>query len=75
MTPQTISDASLLRKYAEAGTDDAFREIVARYTPLVFGTCHRLLGSTVKAEDAAQSTFVALALKAARIDASQGLGG
>ena len=75
MAPQTISDASLLRKYVEAGTDDAFREIVARYTPLVFGTCHRLLGSTVKAEDAAQSTFVALALKAARIDASQGLGG
>ena len=75
MDPQTHSDAVLLQAYTEAGADDAFRQLVERYTPLVYGTCHRVLGRADRAEDAAQSTFVALALKAARVDASQGLGG
>lgn len=75
MAPRAISDAALLQAYSRDGADDAFRQIVERYSRLVFGTCHRILGSVDKAEDAAQSTFVALALKAAQIDASRGLGG
>ncbi len=75
MVTKSVSDAALLQEYLKVGTDDAFRQLIKRYTPLVFGTCYRLLGHVDRAEDAAQSTFVALALKAARIDASRGLGG
>jgi RNA polymerase sigma factor (sigma-70 family) len=57
-------DALLLREYAEQGHDDAFREIVVRYTDLVYSAAFRQLDSREVAQDIAQSVFTDLARKA-----------
>ena len=40
---------------------EAFRRLVERYAPLVGGICRRCLGDAHAAEDAVQTTFLALA--------------
>ncbi len=76
VNPPPTSDRALLREFCEGhSAEAAFRQVVGRYERLVFGACHRILGNVTDAEEAAQSTFVALALKARRLDASRGLGG
>jgi RNA polymerase sigma factor (sigma-70 family) len=62
MSDQT--DAQLLREYAEAGSEAAFREIVVRYTDLVYSSALRQVGSPDLARDVAQSVFADLAAKA-----------
>jgi RNA polymerase sigma factor (sigma-70 family) len=59
-----LSDAQLLRDYAERGTEAAFGEIAARYTDLVFSAALRQVNSPDLAADLAQSVFTNLARKA-----------
>lgn len=59
-----IDDAALLRQYAATGAEEAFAELVRRNLDLVYATALRIVGDTARAEDVAQSVFVALARKA-----------
>jgi RNA polymerase sigma factor (sigma-70 family) len=55
------SDPDLLAAYVSRRDADAFRRLVERYAPLVGGICRRSLGDAHAAEDAVQTTFLALA--------------
>ena len=59
-----IDDAALLRQYAATGAEEAFATLVRRNVDLVYATALRIVGDTDRAEDIAQSVFVALARKA-----------
>ena len=58
------SDAHLLRDHAERRDEAAFREIVTRYTNLVYSAALRQVESSGAAADIAQSVFTDLARKA-----------
>ena len=58
------SDATLLRRYAEAGSETAFAELRQRYVRLVYATCLRETQNRMLAEDAAQGVFLLLSQKA-----------
>ncbi len=51
------SDAQLLRAYADQRNEETFREIVVRYTDLVYSAALRQVGSPDPARDVAQSVF------------------
>jgi RNA polymerase sigma factor (sigma-70 family) len=61
------SDATLLVRYSRHHDDAAFAELVERYAPLVWGVCRRACSDTHAAEDAFQTTFIALARQAASL--------
>ncbi len=66
----------LLAEYAQRGSEPAFRDLVARYINLVYGTAVRLLGGDKHlAEDVAQTVFIHLARDARRLDGQVMLGG
>ena len=71
---QEMSDAQLLRDYAEHGTETAFSEIVARHADLVYSAALRQVSAPDFAGDVAQDVFSALASKAAPL-ANQLAGG
>lgn len=58
------SDAQLLRAYAERSAEAAFRELVTRYTDLVYSAALRQLESADLAGDITQGVFLDLARKA-----------
>ena len=61
---QERSDAQLLCAFAGRADEVAFREIVARYTDLVYSAAVRQVESSAAASDIAQSVFTDLARKA-----------
>ena len=67
-------DADLLGRYALDRADDAFAQLVARYSRLVWGQCRNLLPAEVDAEDAFQATFLVLARSAGSLSAGILLG-
>jgi RNA polymerase sigma factor (sigma-70 family) len=71
---QEMSDAQLLRDYAEHGTETAFSEIVARHADLVYSAALRQVSAPDFAGDVAQDVFSALASKASPL-ANQLAGG
>ena len=70
-----LSDGELLARYAASQDGPAFEALVARYGPMVAGTCRAILHDHHDVEDAFQATFLVLARKAASIRAGVCLGG
>ena len=69
-------DEKLLAEYSQTQSEAAFREIVSRYLNLVYSTALRLVaGDTHRAEDVAQTVFVALAGNAGKLPPKVMLGG
>lgn len=62
-----MNDAQLLQNFAEQNSEAAFRSLVERHLPLVFGTARRMTGDNALAEDIAQTVFILLAAKAKRL--------
>ena len=66
----------LLAKYAQTGSELAFRELVSRYVNFVYSTALRLVGGDAHlAEDVAQTVFIGLANKGRTLSAGVMLGG
>ena len=66
----------MLADYVANGSEDAFRELVARYVDLVYSTALRLVnGDTHRAEDVTQMVFADLARLAGTISIDVMLGG
>lgn len=63
------SEAILLARYAQSRDANAFRALFEVHQHMVYAVCHRVLGNREDAEDAAQSCFFQLALKAAKLKA------
>ena len=57
-------DIELLRRYAEEGSEEAFRDLVSRHIDLVYSAARRTLSDAHLAEDVAQTVFGDLARKA-----------
>jgi RNA polymerase sigma factor (sigma-70 family) len=71
-----IENRELLAQYVENGSEDAFRELVARYINLVYSTAIRLVaGDRHLAEDLTQTVFVHLCHNAHKLPREVMLGG
>lgn len=62
------SDAELLQQYVLQGSQSAFRQILERYTPLVYSICRRKLGDEHLAQDATQMVFTTFVSKAQNLE-------
>jgi RNA polymerase sigma factor (sigma-70 family) len=58
-----MNDAQLWQSFTEHHSEAAFRTLVERHLPLVFGTARRMTGENALAEDIAQTVFILLARK------------
>jgi RNA polymerase sigma factor (sigma-70 family) len=66
----------LLVEFVERGSEEAFRQLVARYVDLVYSTALRLVaGDNHCAEDVAQTVFLHLSRQAHKLPADTMLGG
>ena len=59
-----VPDADLLERYVQQNSDDAFGQLVARYSRLVWGQCRNSLANDADADDAFQAAFLTLARSA-----------
>ena len=67
---------TLLRQYAQSGSESAFRELVGRHLNFVYSTAVRLVGGDCHlAEDVTQTVFIHLAQNAHRPPNDVMLGG
>jgi RNA polymerase sigma factor (sigma-70 family) len=73
-TPAESPDADLLMRFVATGDPAAFEALVRRHGPLVWGACRRRLRDAHAAEDAFQTTFLALARHAASVRRPAALG-
>lgn len=62
-----MNDERLIREYCLHGNEQAFAELVRRYSGLVYGTARRHLGDPFVAEEVSQKAFCALAGQLASI--------
>jgi RNA polymerase sigma factor (sigma-70 family) len=67
-----ISDAQLLRQYAREGSEEAFTELVVRYTNLVHSAVLRQVECATIAADVTQKVFIGLAQGARALSARLG---
>ena len=63
-TVQIETDTQLLARFTDTHHEDAFRAIVERHAPKVYGCCVKILGDAHAADDATQAVFLLLAQKA-----------
>ncbi len=66
--------ADLLRGFVQRGSQDDFRALVTRFTPLVYHTAVRRTGSASLAADVVQEVFIDLAKRAPALRADERLG-
>ena len=59
-----MTDLELLRRYASSKSEDAFTELVRKYTGLVYAAALRQIADAGDAEEITQAVFVILAQKA-----------
>jgi RNA polymerase sigma factor (sigma-70 family) len=72
----TTDSQTLLAQYIQHGSEEVFRELVARYVDLVYSTALRLVeGDSHRAKDVSQIVFVDLASKARTFSSDIKLGG
>jgi RNA polymerase sigma factor (sigma-70 family) len=62
-----VTDAQLLADYFSRRDEAALASLVTRHAPMVWGVCHRVLGSQHDVEDAFQATFLVFVRKVASI--------
>ena len=75
VAPGPCPDTTLMRRVA-GGDADAFRELVERHTPMVFGLAWRMLADRAEAEDVVQESFTRIWVQAPNWSPSGGgLGG
>lgn len=65
MLMQDLDDSSLLREYAERGSEEAFAAIVRRHIDKVYSVALRHTRNPLQAEEITQAVFLILAQKAA----------
>ncbi len=56
------TDAAAIQRWMTERDPEAFRELVVRYSGMVYATCRRVMRNAADAEDAAQESFQALAM-------------
>jgi RNA polymerase sigma factor (sigma-70 family) len=61
------ADGELLARYAAAGDESAFTELVLRHGPVVYAACRRLLPDPADAEDAFQAVWLVLVRRAGKL--------
>ncbi len=69
-----VPDAELLRRFASARDEQAFRAIVSRYGPVVWAVCRRLVRNHHDAEDAFQATLLVFTRKASELHTEAAIG-
>jgi RNA polymerase sigma factor (sigma-70 family) len=69
-----LTDAELLDRYVARHDEAAFKALLLRHGPMVWGVCRRALQSPHDAEDAFQATFLVLARKAASVQPRERVG-
>src|SRR2546430_2980625 len=62
------TDQQLLRDYSKRRSEPACAELVRRYVDLVYSVAQRTTGDKHSAEDVTQTTFLALARSASRLE-------
>src|SRR4051812_6764621 len=62
-----MTDQEALQKFASERSEDAFRILVERYSPMVYSAAFRTLNQVSDAEDVVQIVFATLAQKAHRL--------
>ena len=62
-----MDDWTLLEKYLETGSEEAFGQIVARHIDRVYSSACRQLDNSHAAEEVTQAVFILLARKAAKL--------
>lgn len=72
---QPKRDAELLEEFVENSSEEAFRTLVDRHLPLVFGTARRMTQNPALAEEVAQTVFILLAQKAGTLAREKVLSG
>ena len=67
MQMRELDDISLLRRYAEQNSEEAFAELVSRHVNKVYSVALRHTQNLHQAEEITQAVFVILASKAGRL--------
>lgn len=71
---EKLSDGQLVQRFAAYRDEAAFRALLRRHQPMVYGVCRRLLRDLHQADDAFQATFLVLARRAGAIGRQEAVG-
>lgn len=69
------TDGELLERFIHQKDDEAFSQLMARHSRMVYAVARRLVNNTADADDISQATFLLLARKAERLDTTRSVAG